>query len=145
MQSTLAIAEPYTACTAIQNDVSGKFVLVGRGTCTFVAKAVAAQEAGAVGVIIVNNDTENPNDVIKMTDAGTFMMVSVPVLMVSYTSGAQIQNLGSDISVETTGRRGNPEFLRFRLTDLGSGIRIVISSRFARQRRRPLNVRFCLR
>ena len=111
VQSTLAIAEPYTACTAIQNDVSGKFVLVGRGDCLFAEKAAAAQSAGAVGVIIVNNDQAHPDDVIPMWDYRTAAIASIPVLMVSYNSGAQIQNLGSDISVEFTGRCGNSKFL----------------------------------
>ena len=33
---------------------SGQVVLIDRGTCTFTAKAKAVQDAGAVGIIIVN-------------------------------------------------------------------------------------------
>ena len=36
-------------------DLAGKIVLLRRGECTFVVKALRAQEAGAIGVIIANN------------------------------------------------------------------------------------------
>ena len=44
-------------CTTYDNaaDVSGKIALVDRGTCTFVQKALTAQAAGAVGLIIADN------------------------------------------------------------------------------------------
>lgn len=43
------------ACEAITNNVTGKIVLVNRGTCTFESKVLKAQQAGAVGVLITNN------------------------------------------------------------------------------------------
>src|SRR4030095_2121961 len=44
-------------CETILNGaaIAGNIALIDRGTCTFVAKAKAAQDAGAVGVIIGNN------------------------------------------------------------------------------------------
>ena len=99
------VAEPYTACTAIQNDVSGKVVLIGRGGCTFANKAVAAQNAGAVGVIIVNDDEANPNTVRIMDDGDTGTSAAIPVLMVSYNGGTQIRNLGTGISVKISSGR----------------------------------------
>lgn len=42
-------------CEPIVNDVSGKIALIDRGTCFFAVKAVNAQDAGAIGVIIANN------------------------------------------------------------------------------------------
>ncbi|MDN3425654.1 S8 family serine peptidase [Microbacterium sp. APC 3898] len=38
-------------------DVKGKFVLIARGTISFAEKGIAAQDAGAAGVIIYNNTT----------------------------------------------------------------------------------------
>jgi len=43
------------ACNGIGVDVSGKIALIRRGTCTFNVKAVNAELAGAIGVIIYNN------------------------------------------------------------------------------------------
>ena len=42
-------------CQAITNNVAGKIVLVDRGTCTFKSKAVRVQQAGAAGMILINN------------------------------------------------------------------------------------------
>ena len=38
-QFELAMAKPAEACTALENDVKGKMVLVRRGGCPFVKKA----------------------------------------------------------------------------------------------------------
>ncbi|KAJ2497838.1 hypothetical protein GGH96_004793 [Coemansia sp. RSA 1972] len=43
------------ACTDIANDLSGKVALIQRGECTFTEKALNAQSAGAVAVVIYNN------------------------------------------------------------------------------------------
>jgi len=44
------------ACEPLVGDYTGKVVLVDRGTCTFVSKALNAQAMGAVGIVIVNNE-----------------------------------------------------------------------------------------
>ena len=41
-------------------DLSTTFVVVERGSCARVAKAIFAQQAGAAGVIMINNDTGYP-------------------------------------------------------------------------------------
>jgi MYXO-CTERM domain-containing protein len=46
---------PTDACEPITNSVAGKIALIDRGNCSFQLKASAAQDAGAVGVIIANN------------------------------------------------------------------------------------------
>jgi len=61
--------------------VSGKIVLIDRGTCTFVSKVKNAQNAGAVGVIIANNTT----GVITM--GGTDATITTPSLMISQADG----------------------------------------------------------
>jgi subtilisin family serine protease len=43
------------ACKPATVDLKNKVVLIKRGTCTFVAKALNAQQAGAIGVIIYSN------------------------------------------------------------------------------------------
>lgn len=42
-------------CQAIQNNITGKIALIDRGACTFERKALNAQNAGAVGVIVADN------------------------------------------------------------------------------------------
>jgi hypothetical protein len=46
---------PNDACTALSNSLTGKIALIDRGTCSFVNKTKNAQNAGAIGVIIVDN------------------------------------------------------------------------------------------
>jgi len=43
-------------CQSIKNNVAGKIAVIDRGACTFKLKAANAQNAGAVGMILVDND-----------------------------------------------------------------------------------------
>ena len=61
---SLVVAEPYNALVegdedvtlSNQGDIKGNVVLIGRGHVPYFTKAAAAEAAGAVGVIIVNNN-----------------------------------------------------------------------------------------
>ena len=50
-------AEPADACASLTNtqELSGAVVLVDRGSCSFMEKAVNAEKAGALAIIVVNN------------------------------------------------------------------------------------------
>lgn len=93
-------------CSALTNasDVGGRITLLDRGTCTFVTKAKNAQNAGAIGVIIVDNRLETPPPGM----AGTDPSVTVPTVMISQPDGATIEGqltggvnatLGLDLSI----------------------------------------------
>lgn len=62
---------------------TGKFALIYRGTCEFGAKALAAQNAGATGVIIVNNLL----GVAGMGAGANGAAVTIPVVMVTTDDG----------------------------------------------------------
>ena len=68
--------------------VAGKMAMVDRGGCDFTIKAINAQSAGAIGVIVVNNTPENPHYVINM--GGSDDNITIPAVMVSYRSGSDI-------------------------------------------------------
>ena len=75
-----------TACVGIDNgiaDVTGAVALIDRGACAFVTKALNAQAAGAIGYIVCNNDTDNPDDVINLGGADG-CAVTIPGVMLSY-------------------------------------------------------------
>jgi len=76
-------------CSAITNPgvVSGKIALIDRGTCSFVVKVKNAQNAGAVGAVIVNNVAGAP---IGM--GGSDPTITIPSVMVSQTDGTTIRN-----------------------------------------------------
>jgi extracellular elastinolytic metalloproteinase len=75
------------ACTTPLNEasLSGKIVLINRGNCPFVEKVINAQNAGAIAVIIINNDTANPDQMLVM--AGADGAITIPAISVSYNFG----------------------------------------------------------
>lgn len=94
-------AIPFDACTALSNAaaLNGKIALVVRGTCNFVVKSEAAINAGALGVIIVNNSPAAP------TAAGgepTPTLSSAPTVMVSQAAGTILASAGLGNSVTLT-------------------------------------------
>ncbi len=70
------------------NSVTGSIVLIDRGDCSFVEKVDGAQKGGAAGVIVMNNNTSNPDEVAAMggTDP-TANTITIPSVMVSYNTG----------------------------------------------------------
>lgn len=65
---------PYTNAAAI----SGKIAVIMRGTCEFGLKALNAQNAGAIGVIIMNNDGTNAT--ASMSAGANGGATTIPVL-----------------------------------------------------------------
>ncbi|MEM0998644.1 MAG: T9SS-dependent M36 family metallopeptidase [Bacteroidota bacterium] len=79
--------DPNDACDPITNAaaINGKIALLNRGNCTFVAKVEAAQTAGAVAVIVINNQPGAP---IAM--GGASNTITIPSIMISQGDGAAI-------------------------------------------------------
>jgi cytochrome c556 len=80
----LIASDPLNGCTPFNNAaaVSGKIVLVNRGTCSFKTKTLNAQNAGAVGVILANNQpgvAPGLGDDASITDTITIGTLSVSV------------------------------------------------------------------
>ena len=71
------------ACTPAINDaaLAGKIAVIRRGDCTFVSKAIQAQNAGAIAVIIVNNV---PGLFGMSGDDAT---ITIPVVAISQENG----------------------------------------------------------
>ena len=83
---TLAGSEACGALTpANAAAMNGKIALIRRGTCIFVVKVKNAQDAGAIGVIIINNTPGNP-----VAMGGTDASITIPSGMVSQTLGNQL-------------------------------------------------------
>ena len=73
---------PYTA-----GSLTGKVALIDRGTCNFTVKVKNAQNAGAIGVIIVNN---GPG---LVTMGGIDPSITIPAIFVSQADGLILKNL----------------------------------------------------
>ncbi len=76
------------ACIPLINDLTGKIAVLYRNTCEFGTKALNAQNAGAVGVIIINREPL----VIEMGGGGDGASVTIPVVMINNTDGLSITN-----------------------------------------------------
>ncbi len=74
-------------CNPLINDLTGKIAVIFRNVCEFGAKAMNAQNAGAVGVIIVNR---NPGEVIQMGAGAQGANVTIPVVMLDITDGLNL-------------------------------------------------------
>ncbi len=81
----VVVGAPLDGCTALTNAaaVSGKFVYVDRGTCSFDTKADFAEAAGATGIIVGQNIAGPPSGM-----AGT---ANIPGLMITQAKGADIK------------------------------------------------------
>jgi hypothetical protein len=79
------------ACNALVNGaaVTGKIAVLYRGTCEFGAKAMNAQNAGAIGVVIINNTGGAP---IAMGAGAVGGTVTIPVVMISDVAGASLRD-----------------------------------------------------
>jgi minor extracellular serine protease Vpr len=76
------------ACVALPvNSLTGKAVLIRRGTCGFAIKAVNAQNAGAAAVILYNNAV----GLLTPTVAGT-PAVTIPVVALTMDQGALLNS-----------------------------------------------------
>lgn len=77
------------ACDPITNggDLSGKIAVIRRGECEFGFKSLAAQNEGAVAVIMVNNVE---GEAITMAGGAVGDQVTIPLFMVSDTDGEAI-------------------------------------------------------
>jgi extracellular elastinolytic metalloproteinase len=82
-------ADPNDACDNITNGgaLSGKIAVIRRGECEFGFKSLAAQNEGAVAVIIVNNVPGDPISMGGGVDGGS---VTIPVFMVNDLDGEAI-------------------------------------------------------
>ncbi|MDP6909476.1 MAG: hypothetical protein QF371_08220, partial [Flavobacteriales bacterium] len=92
-------------CETVVNtgDVTGKIAFLYRGTCNFSLKAYHAQEAGAVGCVIVNNI---PGNLINMLGGDSASAVHIPVIFISDADGATLRD--SIVSGTTEFFIGNP-------------------------------------
>lgn len=79
----------HTACDVLTNsaEIAGNIAILYRGTCEFGLKALNAQNAGAIAVVIVNNIPGAP---IAMGGGANGGSVTIPVVMVSDVTGAML-------------------------------------------------------
>ena len=122
LRHRVVLADPEDACVELFNEdeLEGHFAVVRRGTCTFQSKAVNAERAGAVGLIVVDyerpsNDTEIVN--IEMAGDPDVAEVSLPSILVGLETALALEEVlledGLDavpvgVALDTVARESNP-------------------------------------
>lgn len=82
-------ADASQGCGPAVNDLTGKIALIDRGSCEFGTKALNAENAGAIGAIIFNNNPgEGPVGMAPGAEGGS---VTIPTVMLSYEDGQTIR------------------------------------------------------
>jgi hypothetical protein len=76
------------ACQQLVTDLTGKIAILYRGDCFFSQKAKNAQDAGAIGVIIVNHSAGGP---VGMAGADFADEIVIPVVMIGLEDGAALR------------------------------------------------------
>jgi hypothetical protein len=98
-------ANPSNPCIPFPNPgfLSGKIALIRTGNCSFTSKVKAAQNAGAIAVIIMNNNTDLPYPM-----PGTDPSITIPAVMISKANGDILQNalLSGTVNVTLTASNG---------------------------------------
>ncbi|HRI65103.1 MAG TPA: M36 family metallopeptidase, partial [Polyangium sp.] len=74
-------------CQAVTNDISGKIAVVNRGSCSFEFKALLVEQAGGVGILIVNNQA---GAAPAMAD-DPVVVANIPALSLSQADGAALK------------------------------------------------------
>ncbi len=80
-------ADPTLGCGGLTNAaaINGNIAVIERGTCYFTEKVMNAQNAGAIGVLMINNVDGYP-----IIMGGTDSSITTPAIMISKSDGAAI-------------------------------------------------------
>ena len=100
-------------CTADDYDAgsAGKIVAIKRGDCAFVDKGATAQAAGAIGIVMINNDDDTAPG-----DLPTFLgynpeLFQIPMVGVDKTTQSTLlANEGAAITLAPNGTSANPTY-----------------------------------
>jgi minor extracellular serine protease Vpr len=86
------VTTPANGCTAMNEDLAGMIALIDRGVCSFTTKIRNAENAGAIGVLVVNNSAGDP---VAMGHDGTDPFPTIPAAMLGKAEGNLIKPSGS--------------------------------------------------
>ncbi len=109
MQAVLAndsTAPTSDGCQPLTTNVAGKIAVLDRGTCTFKVKALNAQNAGAVGVLLINSASPMLNTLADDTAVTT--PITIPTQMVTQADGATLRTALGAATVTVRMTRASP-------------------------------------
>jgi len=105
---SVAAAVPSNACETLIGFPNGAVCLVYRGTCDFWDKAQKCQQAGAIGVIVVNS--ADGGDVVMdfSGDAARGLTMPIPVVLVPHSYAAALSAFGARVTFPVLSRLATP-------------------------------------
>ena len=77
-----------TGCSPITTNLTNKIAVVRRGGCNFSLKSYHAQQAGAKGTIIINNNAGN--QIVNMTGGDSMTAITTPTVFLTLEDGNTI-------------------------------------------------------
>jgi len=89
-------------CNALTGFTAGAIALIDRGNCEFGTKALNAENAGAIAVIVANNQGDS---LTTMGPGAVGNQVTIPAVMVGQTNGGLLRNQLSTVN-GTLGKNG---------------------------------------
>ena len=93
----------FEACNgAPLHNLTGKIALINRGNCNFTVKVLAAQAAGAIGVIMINNVAGAP----IIMGGGPDGTITIPAVMITQGDGALLGDAIPGLNVTLSGSSG---------------------------------------
>ena len=105
----VTIPQPAHGCTAPANDVAGTIVLATRGECDFIDKVRTAQTAGALAVVVANDQGDHLFKMYSSDEDTTDVLI--PSVFVTTATGNALP--GSSIVLNATGEYdfGDDDFM----------------------------------
>ncbi|CAM2066285.1 M4 family metallopeptidase [Sulfidibacter corallicola] len=102
---------PLEGCSELVNaaEVAGRIGLVDRGSCFFVDKARFAEQAGAIGLIVINQEGD---ELLTMAGAEDAPVIGIPAVMIGRTNGQALRAAlarNEVVSVTVRGAQGQIE------------------------------------
>ncbi|MCB9299742.1 MAG: T9SS type A sorting domain-containing protein [Lewinellaceae bacterium] len=94
-----------TGCGSVTADLTGAIALIDRGTCSFFEKAINAQDAGAVALIVCNTEVSGGvlqpyKGLLMGAGANDPALVTIPCVAIPYQLCAEMRvNLGAGLEV----------------------------------------------
>lgn len=92
--SRVAITTPVDGCGDLTHSLKGSIAVIERGDCWFCEKAIVAEKAGAIGVILVNNQPGTINFTLTIPEearrvCGDFEH-TIPIVMIEQEPGERL-------------------------------------------------------
>lgn len=87
----VVVGSPGDGCVPLTNSVAGNFVVVDRGNCTFARKTLNVQNAGGIGVVVVNNAASGTPPPMGEDSTLATTTFSIPAVSLTDVEGALLK------------------------------------------------------